>query len=79
LAGVATLTHPDLLAEISLAGDASNTNIGAVLQQWWQFDDGDWRPLSFFSKKLDTTRQKYSAFNRELLAAYLSVRHFWYM
>jgi RNase H-like domain found in reverse transcriptase len=28
------------------------------------------------SKKLDTAQMKYSAFDRELLAAYLAVRHF---
>ena len=37
------------------------------------------RPLSFFSKKLDAAQLKYSAFHRELLAAYLSLRHFRYM
>ncbi|MFN9939209.1 MAG: RNase H-like domain-containing protein, partial [bacterium] len=38
-----------------------------------------WRPLAFFSKKLDSTQLKYSAFDRELLAAFLSVRHFRYL
>jgi RNase H-like domain found in reverse transcriptase len=33
-------------------------------------------PLAFYSKKLDTAQMKYSAFDRELLAAYLAVRHF---
>ena len=49
--------------------------VGAVLQQ--RIDDV-WRPLAFFSKQLDTTQQKYSAFDRELLALYLAVRHFRY-
>ncbi len=31
------------------------------------------------SKKLDAAQLKYSAFDCELLAAYLSVRHFWYL
>jgi hypothetical protein len=69
-------------AYLSLAVDASNTHIGAVLQQWQPGGggrSGDWRPLSFFSKKLDSAQLKYSAFDRELLAAYLSVRHFRYM
>jgi hypothetical protein len=79
---VATLTHPYQEADLSLAVDASNTHIGAVLQQWQPGDDGrsdGWRPLSFFSKKLDTAHLKYLAFDRELLAAYISVRHFLYM
>ncbi len=82
LAEVATLTHPDPAADLSLAVDASNTHIGAVLQQWQPGGggrNGGWRPLSFFSKKLDTAQLKYSAFDRELLAAYLSVRHFRHM
>ncbi len=82
LAEVATLTHPDPAADLSLAVDASNTHIGAVLQQWQPGGggrSGGWRPLSFFSKKLDAAQLKYTAFNRELLAAYLSVRHFRYM
>jgi hypothetical protein len=56
--------------------DASNTHIGAVLQQR---EGQAWRPLAFFSKKLDSTQLKYSAFDRELLAAYLGVRHFRYL
>ncbi len=46
---------------------------GAVLQQ---LCGSTWRPLTFFSKKLDFTQLKYSAFDRELLAAFLSIRHF---
>jgi hypothetical protein len=70
------LSHPDPEAEICLAMDASNTHIGAVLQQR---EGQAWRPLAFFSKKLDSTQLKYSAFDRELLAAYLGVRHFRYL
>jgi hypothetical protein len=57
---VATLTHPYQEADLSLAVDASNTHIGEVLQQWQPGDGGrsdGWRPLSFFSKKLDTGRK----------------------
>ena len=35
-------------------------------------------PISFFSKKLNHAELNYSAFDRELLAIYLSVRHFQY-
>ena len=75
LAEVAALTHPDPGAEISLAVDASDTHVGAALQQKC---DSAWRPLAFLSKKLDYAQLKYSAFDRELLAAFLSVRHFRY-
>jgi hypothetical protein len=76
LSSVATLTHPDPSADLCLAVDASNTHVGAVLQQ---LSGSTWRPLAFFSKKLDSTQLKYSAFDRELLAAFLSVRHFRYL
>ncbi len=60
---MATLTHPDPAANLSLAVDASNTHIGVVLQQWQPGGgrSGGWRPLSFFSKKLDAAQLKYSA------------------
>ena len=36
-------------------------------------------PLEFWSRKLTATETNYSAFDRELLAAYLAVRHFRHM
>jgi hypothetical protein len=38
-----------------------------------------WQPLAFFSKKLNPTQQKYSAYDRELLAAYKAVKYFRHM
>ena len=73
---VPELTHPRPSAPISLAVDASDSHVGAVLQQ--RIDDA-LVPLSFFSRKLSETEKKYSAFDRELLAAYLSIRHFRFM
>ena len=70
------LHHPAPDAELSLAVDASDTHVGAALQQ---FVAGSWRPLGFFSKKLATPELKYSAFDRELLAAYAAIRHFRFM
>jgi hypothetical protein len=46
LTSIAVLAHPDLAAEVNLAVDASNTHIGAVLQQ--RDAGGSWRPLAFF-------------------------------
>ena len=63
---VPELIHPQPSAPISLAVDASDSHIGAVLQQRI---DNAWFPLSFFSRKLSETEKKYSAFDRELLAA----------
>jgi hypothetical protein len=77
LCRAAELAHPLPGAEISLAVDASGTHVGAVLQQHVQGQGT--RPLGFFSVKLDQAQQKYSAFDRELLACYLAVRHFRWM
>ncbi len=55
LSTVVTLTHLDPAADLCLAV------VGAVLQQLCGFT---WRPLAFFSKKLDSTQLKYSAFDR---------------
>jgi hypothetical protein len=44
-------------AELSLATDAFDTNIGGVMQR----KSGDhWRPLGFFSRKLIGTKSRYS-------------------
>ena len=48
--------------------------MGAELAQ--RGSDHSWKPLAFFSHKLTDTERKYSAFDRELLAIYLSVRHY---
>ena len=68
-----SLGHPDREAALNLAVDASDSHVGGVLQQ--QTSSG-WQPLSFFSRKLTPAESRYSAFDRELLAAYLAVRHF---
>lgn len=69
------LVHPHPNAATCITTDASNLAVGAVLEQ---FIEGQWKPISFFSKKLSPAELKYSAFDRELLAAYLAVRHFQY-
>ena len=75
LADAALLAHPARNAPIALTADASDRAIGAVLEQ---FVDNGWQPLAFFSKKLRPPEKKYSAFDRELLALYLGIRHFRY-
>ncbi|CAI2729547.1 unnamed protein product [Schistosoma spindalis] len=73
LAEVTLLAHPDPSATFSIAVDASDFAIGAVMQQ-----DifGSWQPLEFFSRRLTPTETRYSAFGRELLAAYCAIKHF---
>ncbi len=63
------LAHPTVGAELSVVVDASATHVGACLQQQLP-GRKDWQPLGFFSKKLETAQQKYSAFDRKLFACY---------
>ena len=63
----------DNTATLSLTTDASGDSIRAVLQQKQNVLE---KPISFFSVKLNTAQRKYSTFSRELLAIYLSIRHF---
>jgi RNase H-like domain found in reverse transcriptase len=60
-----------------LVTDASATHAGAPLQQ--RRRGQQWQPLGFFLVKLDSPQQKYSAFDRELLAVFLDIRHFRFM
>ena len=53
--------------------DASDTAVGAVLQQ---LIGDDWSPIAFFSKTLQSSETRYSAFDCKLLAAYLAIKHF---
>ena len=77
LVQVVGLSHPIAGAALSVVTDASATHVGAALQQWSSLGAGGaWQPLAFFSKKLSDTETRYSTFDRELLGAYLAVRHF---
>ena len=75
LAKATLLNHPDPSSLISLTTDASDTALGAVLEQKIK---GNWQPLAFMSKKLKIAEQKYSTYDRELLAIYLGIKHFKY-
>jgi hypothetical protein len=65
------LAHPDGAFPIAMVTDAMTTAMGAVLQRV----QNAWQPLAFFSKKMSTAQQKYSAYDRELLAIYEAVKH----
>jgi hypothetical protein len=73
LAQASMLAHPLQNTPFILSSDASDVGVGGVLEQ---YQDGRLRPLSFFSRKLSPAESRHSAFDKELLAAYLSVRHF---
>ena len=76
LAQATMLVHPHADKPTALTVDASGTAVGAVLEQ--NSDGSDWKPVAFFSRKFRPAEQNYSAFDRELLAAYLAIRHFRY-
>ena len=67
------LHHPRVDVPMCVYTDASDVGVGAVLQQ---HINGEWKPISFFSKRLQGAETRYSTFGRELLAVYLSIRHF---
>ena len=73
LANATLLVHPQQSAPLNITCDASDFAVGRVLQQCI---DNVWQPLSFFSKKLSPAKIQYSAFDRELLAVYSTIRHF---
>ena len=73
LAQATLLHHPKPDAATSITVDASDVAIGAQLEQLQQ---GKWVPLAFYSRKLSSAEKNYSAFDRELLAAYSAIRHF---
>ena len=75
LANAAMLAHPIMGAPLSISVDASDYATGAVLQQ---YVDNNWQPLAFFTKSLSISQRKYSAYDRELLAAYTAVKRFRY-
>ena len=73
LANASLLSYPQPDAPTCLMTDASDTAVGAVLQQHIH---GTWHPISFFSRKMTPAETRYSTFDRELLAVYLSIKHF---
>ena len=54
LSSAVSLTHPSPSTGVSLVTYASNTHVGAALQQK---ESGGWRPLAFFSAKLSATQE----------------------
>jgi hypothetical protein len=70
------LTHPQVDAQQAIMTDASDVDVGAVLQQKF---GGQCHPISCFSKKLKPAETWYSVFDRKLLAIYRSIRHFRHM
>lgn len=73
LASVLPLHYIDEGAHLMLTTDASEIAIGTVLEA---HTDNDILPFEFYSKCLDNTQQRYSTYDRELLAIYEVIAHF---
>ena len=73
IASASLLSYPTPDAPTNIMTDASNTAVGAVLQQ---LINNTWRSIAFFSKTLKAQETRYSTFNSELLAVYLAIKHF---
>ncbi|GFT21882.1 retrovirus-related Pol polyprotein from transposon 297 [Nephila pilipes] len=76
LAEAIVLYHPSANASLAIVVDASDTAVGAEPHQ--QTSKG-WQPLAFFSKTLSPAQRSYSAYDRELLAAYMAIKYFRHM
>ena len=73
LARASMLFHPRKGAALALTTDASNSAIGGVLEQR---GPKGWEPLAFYSSKLEPHQRTWPPYDRELLGAFKSVRHF---
>ena len=72
----ATLLHrPNPKLATSITVDASDTGIAGQLEQ---LHGRNWKPIAFFSRKLSSAEKNYSTFDRELLAAHNTIKHFKY-
>ncbi|GFV82288.1 retrovirus-related Pol polyprotein from transposon 17.6 [Trichonephila clavipes] len=70
------LRHPIPGAKLSLWTDASDKAVGGSLMQLCQ---NNWEPVAFLSVKLSKSQQKWSTYDRELLAIYISVKRIRHM
>ena len=73
LANATLLHHPRPNATLALTTDASKVAMGGVLEQR---GPRGWEPLAFFSSRLQPRERLWPPFDRELLAAFKSIRHF---
>nr|CAX83701.1 pol polyprotei [Schistosoma japonicum] len=76
LARTATLTYPNSHHPFALMVDASDKAVGGTHNQLVK---NAWKAIAFFSKKLAPAKTRYSTFSRELLAIYLTIKHFRHM
>ena len=73
IADAALLSYAKENVPLALVCDASDRAVGSVLEQCV---DHVWQPIAFFSRILHTHEKTWSAYDKELLAVYLSVKNF---
>jgi cleavage and polyadenylation specificity factor subunit 1 len=76
IAKATLIRHPIPGANLSVFVDASYFAVGGSLMQQNQ---DHWEPIAFSSVKLTKSQQKFSTYDRELLAIYVAVKKFRYM
>ncbi|GFX78929.1 transposon Tf2-9 polyprotein [Trichonephila clavipes] len=76
LADATLLRHPIPGAKLSLWTDARDKAVGGSLMQLCQ---NNWESVAFLSVNLSKSQQKWSTYDRELLAMYISVKRFRHM
>ena len=74
LVAAVTINYEDHTKPLILYTDASDSHVGAVLEQEGKY--GEMRPLAFFSKKLPPSKQVRHTFYKELRGVYLALKHF---
>ena len=67
------LSHIQPNCELCLVVYASAIGIGAVQQQKYE---SEWKPISFFTRKLTEAETRCNTFSREMLATFAAIRHY---
>ena len=70
LSDTTKLSHIQPNRELCLAVDASEIRIEAVLQQKYE---SEWKPISFFSRKLTEVEIRQNTFGRELVTTFAAI------
>ena len=76
LARKTLLHYPSQHGKLQITTDASEIAGGGVIEE---IRDGECVPLGFFSRKLDPKERLLSTYTRELLAIFLTMKHFKYL
>ena len=74
LTSVPVLVKVDFDKPFELHTDASGIAVGAALHQF--HNDGQWKPIGYFSRKLKPVETRYSTTDKEALAIVLACRFF---